>query len=65
MTLCERFPSLTPFDIRKQRAYDVFLLIRRLNFYSRGNEEHRPGTTIIHKNGDTIIRRPAKDDSWF
>lgn len=58
MTLCERFPALTPFDIRKQSVYEVFLLVNRLNKYSKKEKKKS------NKNGK-IIRRPAKDDSWF
>jgi hypothetical protein len=50
LTLCDRFPSLTPFDIRKQSVYEVFLLIRRLN---------KTVKTTKKKN-----RRPA-GDNWF
>lgn len=52
MVISERFPCLSPFDIRKQRAYEVFLLIRRLNEYS------------LNKNKPKKIRRKANDD-WF
>lgn len=55
LDLCERFPSLTPFDLRKTRAYDVFLLIRRLNKYSKKRKR---------KNNKRKIRKPAGDD-WF
>lgn len=55
MTLCDRFPSLTPFSIRRERAKDVYILIARLNKY---------GKTEKKKNKPNIIRRPAGDD-WF
>lgn len=62
LTLCERFPALTPFEIRKQRAYEVFLLVRRLNTQPKKEQPKNatPGTTV--KNGE--IRRPASDD-WY
>ena len=51
LNLCERFPALTPFQIRKEKASEVFLLIKRLN--DKG----------IHKKINKI-RRPA-GDNWF
>ena len=57
--LCNRFPALTPFEIRKQRAYDVFNLINRYLNYN--NREERKIKTV---NGKRIIRKPAGDD-WF
>lgn len=52
MVISERFPCLSPFDIRKQKAYEVFLLIRRLNEYS------------VNKTMPKKTRRKAGDD-WF
>ena len=33
MQICERFPAVTPFSIRKEKIKEVFLLVRRLNIY--------------------------------
>lgn len=52
MVISERFPCLSPFEIRKQKAYEVFLLIRRLNDYT------------TNKNKPKKLRRQAGDD-WF
>lgn len=54
LNLCERFPALTPFSIRKEKAGEVFLLVRRLKEYNKN-------TNISKSN---IIRRKAGDD-WF
>lgn len=56
-TLCKAFPALTPFSIRRERAREVFLLVRRMN--------SKPRT----KKGEEVdtrgrIRRPA-GDNWF
>lgn len=59
LSICDRFPSVSPFDIRKQRFSEVFLLIRRLtesNKYKKKN--------INSKTGQRVIRRKAGDD-WF
>ena len=50
MSICDRFSSISPFDIRKEKAYEVFLLINRLRKY-------RP-------NRPQKIRKPA-NDTWF
>lgn len=52
MVLLERFPALSPFELRKTSAYEVFLLIRRLNGYS------------MNKDKPKKMRKQAGDD-WF
>lgn len=56
MSICERFPALSPFDVRKQKAREVFLLMRRLNNYT----EYQSKDSGKKK----TIRRQAGDD-WF
>lgn len=58
LNLCERFPALTPFQIRREKAREVFLLIKRINRYNENNSER----TIKSKSNK--IRRPA-GDNWF
>ncbi|MCQ2308211.1 MAG: hypothetical protein MJ000_11730 [Bacteroidales bacterium] len=53
MGICERFPSLTPLDIRMKRFGEVMLLVRRINGFSPEK-----------KQSTKKIRRPAGDD-WF
>lgn len=55
-SLCERFQALTPFQIRREKAKEVFLLIKRLN---KKNKEN-----FKKKNKKKVIRRPA-GDNWF
>lgn len=55
MAISERFPALSPLKMRREKASEVFLFIRRLNEYnSRQNK----------KGGKKVIKRPAGDD-WF
>ena len=61
VSLCKCFPAFTPLSLRRERARDVFLLIRRFNEYSDREQKNKAQTT---KNGKRIIRRPAGDD-WF
>lgn len=58
MALAGRFPSLDPFQIRRQRASVVFEMVRRLNDYD-ARQKTEKGTKTKKK-----IRRPAGDD-WF
>jgi hypothetical protein len=59
VSICERFPSLSPFDVRRERASEVFLLMRRMQKYNKSQDKTNPKNT-----GKQVIRRPAKDD-WF
>lgn len=63
VNLCERFPALTPFKIRQQRAYEVFLLINRLNNYTASKNKEQK--TINTDNNKKVIRRVAADDTWY
>lgn len=62
VTICERFTSLSPFDVRAQRANEVFLLIERINGYDKRNNGGSERTAS--RGGKTVIRRRAGDD-WF
>ena len=63
INLCERFPSMTPLSLRKERAREVFLLIGRLNKHTAKELKGKQQTTS-RVNGKRVIRRPAGDD-WF
>jgi len=57
ISICERFPSVSPFDVRRERASEVFLLMRRLNNYNSHQKKDA-------KNGKKVFRKKAGDD-WF
>lgn len=57
ISICERFPGLSPFNVRQEKAAEVFLLMRRLNNYNKKQNKSV-------KNGKTVIRKKAGDD-WF
>lgn len=63
MGLCERFPSLDPFMVRKKTAYEVFSIIGRLNIYTarqnKINKRRKKG------NGKGSVIRKAAGDTWF
>jgi len=56
MSLCERFPAMTPINLRREKAREVFLLITRYNTYSAKQKKNA--------GKPKIIRRPASD-TWF
>lgn len=49
---------MSPVQIRRENAKEIFLLIRRLNRFSARENK------IAANGGKRIIRRPAGDD-WF
>lgn len=56
--LCKAFPALTPFAVRRERAVEVFALVRRIN------ERPQDGGSTSRLEGVDCIRRPA-GDNWF
>ena len=57
INLCETFPALTPFQVRRERATEVFLMLRRMDKYNETEGKKKKGTK-------QRIRRQA-NDSWF
>lgn len=57
VNLSKEFPTISPLTLRKEKARDVFLLVRRNNRYLRNEAKEKTGKK-------KIIRRPAGDD-WF
>lgn len=55
MNLCERFTSMTPLTLRKEKAREVYDLIVKYNRYSKKNESGKKKRKI---------KKPAGDD-WF
>jgi hypothetical protein len=62
--ICDRF-KIDPIYIRKQKAREVFLLMRRLNnYYDKEKTNKNINQTTKTVNGKTVIERPA-GDNWF
>lgn len=59
MGLCERFPSLDPFMVRKKPAYEVFSIVGRLNIYTARQNK------LNKKKGKGPVTRKHAGDSWF
>lgn len=66
INLCERFPAMTPLTVRREKAREVFILIRRLNEHSILEQQKNPVKLNNKGNESTgkIIRKRAGDD-WF
>lgn len=82
--LCENFPGLSPFAVRRENFHEVVTMFVRLidhrqrtkvnsdNNSDRGKKqpEHKYSGGYLHGNSVTrlpngMIRRPARDDSWY
>ncbi len=59
MTLCDRFPALTPMSIRSTKARDVFKTIVKLGKYAKKEKKEEAKKAMKH-----IVKRPASD-TWF
>lgn len=56
MALCECFPSVTPFTIRREKAVTVYAMIVKYNKYAKKKKKN--------EGKPKIIRRPASDTWW-
>ena len=56
LSICDRFNSLSPFAVRRTKASEVFLLIRRMNNYNHYKTK---------KNSKKNVIRRAASDNWF
>ena len=59
-SICDRFPGLSPFDIRREKVSEVFLLVKRLN----AAEERKQRKEKASKTKQGLARVPASDN-WF
>lgn len=62
MALSEHFPGMTPLSIRRERAKEVFLLIRRLSKRNEKDKEENGERVMI--GGREVIKVKAPD-TWF
>lgn len=58
LNISDRFPALTPIRIRKTKATEIFLLLRRLTKYNQNEKKNKTA------DGRKKIRRRA-GDNWF
>lgn len=71
VSLCDRFPALDPFRVRRETYHEVILLFGRLLGQAKkpkdanGKRLEDGAIKITKKNGDVIIMRPAKNDEHW
>ena len=64
--LCQRYSSLNPFIVRREKVGEVFLLVLRINRMKQREKGIQKGDQVwIDKKGDTHIRRKAQNDDWY
>lgn len=64
--LCQKYPALTPFIVRREKFGEVIRLVVWIN--STNLKKQGVGSTDkVWKDakGNTHIRRQAKNDSWY
>jgi hypothetical protein len=64
--LCHRYKSLNPFDIRREKVGEVFLLVKRINRKNqRENGIRKDDEVWFDSKGNKHIRRKAQNDDWY
>lgn len=64
--LCQRYISLNPFVVRREKVGEVFLLVQRINRRNQREKGIRNDDKVwIDKNGNRHIRRKAQKDDWW
>ena len=71
--MCERFPALSPFSVRKERFYDFVVVLGNVIDHTKrqplkdenGNPLPKGSRIVKDKNGKVIrIMKPAQNDDW-
>lgn len=62
LIIADRFPGMTPLQIRRERSGEVFLFLKRFGQYIKRDKEKNG--EIIEKDGKRVLRRKA-GDNWF
>lgn len=64
--LCQRYTSLNPFDIRREKVGEVFLLVKRINRKNQRKKGIRNDDKVYRDSkGNLHIRRKARNDDWW
>lgn len=77
VALCDRFPALSPFDVRSQPFCEVVLIFSRLidkqrrtgaqgDFNAAKKEDVKGKLVVRDKSGKIIsVMVPAQNDDWY
>ena len=64
--LCQRYPALTPFTVRREKFGEVVNLLHRINSKNMRKKGVRHSDNVYtDKRGNVHIRREAKNDNWY
>lgn len=64
--LCQRYISLNPFQVRREKVGEVFLLVMRINRKNQREKGIRNDDTVWYDSkGNKHIRRKAQNDNWY
>lgn len=64
--LCKRYSGLNPFEIRREKVGEVFLLVKRINRQNRAKKGIKNDDQIYYDSkGNKHIRRKATKDDWW
>lgn len=65
-SLCQRYPGITPLNIRREKVGEVFLLINRINKRERRKKGIGENEQVQKDSKGRIhIRRKATNDNWY
>ena len=65
-SLSERYTSLNPFVIRREKVGEVFLLVNRINRKNNREKGVRHNDRVYtDSKGNVHIRRKATNDDWW
>ena len=65
-SLCQRYVSLNPFQVRKEKFGEVILLVNRINIKNmREKGVYHNDKVWTDSKGNIHIRRQAKNDNWY
>lgn len=64
--LCQRYPALTPFAVRREKFGEVTKLVQRINAKNLAEKGvKRTDSVWKDSKGNVHIRREAKNDDWY
>jgi hypothetical protein len=65
VNLCEKFPALSPFSVRRERFHEVILIFSRQIEKNQRSGKNGKEEKVVTKNGEKVIRRRATKDDWY
>ncbi len=64
--MCQKYPALTPFMVRREKFGEVVKLLQWINSKNLKDKGVKNNDKVwTDKNGDIHIRRQAQNDNWY